>query len=219
MASSLIRFASVFPVTDTGRELSLFPGDRIGFVCPDRQRRARLLRYVTGLERPESGHIELFGQSVENGGRDRRFSDLSRVGVMETEGGLINNLSVFENICLPALYHDVGSSVEEIRFRAGAALEKLGYRGDRGSPPGEITALQRRFVALARVLTLVPDLVVADAPLAGLEARDRDELAAKIHSLLLDAMPETALLYLAESETEVRKLNLPIRNPVSDPLS
>lgn len=211
MVSRLLLFESLDLGDGARLNLTLTPGERVSVVCPDRLQRGLLLRYVAGVEGPSGGRIELFGRSSEAGKGGGFFAEPGRVGFVENDGGLINNLSVFENVCLPTLYHDADPSVDEIRDRALAFLEKLEYHGETRGLPGNLSIGERRRIALARVLTLEPALIVADALLAGLETRDRREFLLKIRALMIETSGDTAVLYLAESEAEAAELGLPVK--------
>ncbi len=107
------------------------------------------------------------------------------VGFVLRDGGLVDELTVRENVMLSSRYHDVwprgrarGEDVAELlRELAGeeiggvAAAELLERR------PGEMTAFARRYWGWMTTLVRRPQLVIAFAPFDGLRAADRATIA------------------------------------------
>lgn len=67
------------------------------------------------------------------------------------------------NVMLPALYHQLGTS-DEIRVRAHEMLEFLGYDGSMDLLPTYLNQHQRLLLAIARCLMLSPQLLFLDEP-------------------------------------------------------
>ena len=91
--------------------------------------------------------------------------------IVGADGGLISNLSVRENIALPAQYHSVGSEADRASRLTeltqhfgedGAALRALDY-----AQPARLSLLQRRLAGFLRAMLLEPELMVFDSLLEG----------------------------------------------------
>ena len=86
-------------------------------------------------------------------------------------GGLLSNLSLRENLELPLRFR--GLPAAEVAARVGAALDRLGLVSVAGLRPHALSASARKHGNLARVLALIPDLILLDDPLEGLDSADR----------------------------------------------
>jgi ABC-type lipoprotein export system ATPase subunit len=89
--------------------------------------------------------------------------------VVGADGGLISNLSVAENIALPAEFHSVGSDADrESRLR-----ELSGRFGADGAvlrnhaQPAQLSPLQKRLAGFLRAMLMEPELMVFDSLLDG----------------------------------------------------
>ena len=100
--------------------------------------------------------------------------------VVATDGGLISNLSVRENIALPAEFHHVGSAADRAsrlnelagRFgEDGAALRNLEF-----SHPVRLSLLQKRLAAFLRAMLMEPELMVFDSLLEGISRANAAKL-------------------------------------------
>ncbi len=162
-----------------------------------------LLKNIIGLEDPWSGSIKLFGQEVTD--IDEWEFDLlrRRMGVLFQNGALLNSISVAENLAIPLEQHtDLSPALRQriIRMKLdqvemGAALIKL---------PAELSGGMRKRVALARALTLDPDLLFCDEPTAGLDP----VTAAALDKLILDLRDQMGMsvVVITHSVPSVKRL-------------
>jgi putative ABC transport system ATP-binding protein len=89
---------------------------------------------------------------------------------------LIGNLSVADNIELPALV--AGLSAAEARSRRKALLDELRLSDQAGNVPARLSGGQQQRVALARALINRPPVLLADEPTGNLDTEStRDVLA------------------------------------------
>lgn len=100
--------------------------------------------------------------------------------IVGTDGGLISNLSIVENIVLPSEFHDVGSDVHrESRLKEltsrfgedGAALRKLEY-----AQPALLSLSQKRLAGFLRAMLMEPELMVFDSLLEGISRANAAKL-------------------------------------------
>ena len=69
-------------------------------------------RLIAGLEQPDSGEVIIESQSIYNIQEAELFALLKNVGIVWRDGGIISNLKVWENILLPASYHNATKAHE-----------------------------------------------------------------------------------------------------------
>ena len=129
--------------------------------------KSTLLHILGGLERPESGSVELDGESLY----DVSQSALSRVrnqriGFVFQAYHLLPDLTALENVMLPAR---IGR--RDGREAARSLLERVGLSGREQHRPAELSGGEQQRVAIARALVNGPDLLLADEPTGNLDSK------------------------------------------------
>lgn len=152
-----------------GVDLVLAQGEFVAIMGPSGCGKSTLLHLLGGLDRPDAGEVRLRGTRVDTL-TEAQAAALRRreVGYVFQFFNLIGNLSVADNVELPALM--AGVSTSEARTRRLALLEELGI-GDRASHvPGELSGGQQQRVAIARALIHQPAILLADEPTGNLDS-------------------------------------------------
>jgi len=159
-----------------------------------------LLREITGLLRPSSGRILLFGEDVWQVDSERLSSMRARFGMLFQDGALFSSLNVGENIAAPILERmildeDLLDSLVELRLIMSGLSPNTKLK-----MPSELSGGMRKRVALARALALEPELLFLDEPTSGLDpitARNFDSLI----RTLCDSLGITILLTTHDIDT------------------
>jgi iron(III) transport system ATP-binding protein len=140
------------------------------------------LRCVAGLEKPNGGDIELFGQSVYSSTRKIFVHPSKRqVGMIFQSYAIWPHMSVFQNVAYPL--GGRGLSRSEIRERAMTAIRMVDLEGYEDRPTPNLSGGQQQRVALARAVAGNPRILLLDEPLSNLDARLRDEMRVQIRAL------------------------------------
>ncbi len=163
-------------------------GESVAVVAGSSYARLALLALLSGRQAPASGRLYLLGEDLYAAPRVRALALFREVGIVPQSGGLVSNLRAWENILLPASYHQ-GLEEEQVLPRVQAHFERLGLSGDAlarclDSLPGLLHEHWRRVVGLMRTLIMEPRVLVYDALLDGLPgglARALAELAESYH--------------------------------------
>lgn len=143
-----------------GQVVALMGGSGVG--------KTTLLRLISGLVGPNSGSVEVFGQTLDRKNRQSLFAVRRRMGVLFQFGALFTDLSCFENVAFPLREH-TDLSEPMIHDLVMLKLECVGLRGAAQLKPAEISGGMARRVALARAIALDPELMLYDEPFAGLD--------------------------------------------------
>lgn len=134
-----------------------------------------IVRLIIGLQQPLSGSLVVNAVHPQDL-KDAQLSTFRRkIGIIFSDGGMISNLNVWENLTLQLSYDGEFRS-SEIETRGRDALLKSGYIGPMGVLPARLTLFQRRQVAFARMMLAEPDLVVYQSFLDGLSRSEHMQL-------------------------------------------
>ncbi|MFC9238650.1 ABC transporter ATP-binding protein [Streptomyces decoyicus] len=166
-----------------GVDLSIERGEFVAVTGPSGAGKSTLLHLLGGLDRPDSGALWLDGRQVD-GYSEARWAELRRhhIGIVFQFFNLVSNLSVADNVELPALL--AGRSPRQARTDRAELLDELGLTGKENSTPGELSGGEQQRVALARALVNTPSLLLADEPAGSLDSKGTREvlrLLARFH--------------------------------------
>ena len=164
-------------------DLAIASGEFVAIMGPSGCGKSTLLHLLGGLDQPTEGEIFLNGARVDRLG-EARWAILRRlqIGFVFQAFNLIGNLTVGDNIALPALL--AGKAPGEARRLTMALLEQLGIADKAESAPAQLAGGQQQRVALARALVNRPAILLADEPTGNLDtqtARDVLGLLAGYH--------------------------------------
>ncbi len=193
-----------------GLELSVATGGNLLVTGPSGCGKSRLLKVLAGAERPAHGQVVIHGRPIWPGDGALALIGQTRVGFAFASGGLLSNLSLWENTALPLRFLGLPSAV--LGPRVDAALEGLGLLPVAGLRPHAVSASARRHANLARVAALAPELILLDDPLEGLDTADQ---ALAMDLLQAWAADGTCTLVIAAEEAhafshlEAERLQLP----------
>jgi phospholipid/cholesterol/gamma-HCH transport system ATP-binding protein len=178
-----------FGKTTVLKDLSLdvYAGEILGFVGASGAGKSVLLRTILGLNKKQSGTIEVFGIDLDEATDAERMQVDMRLGVLFQHGALFSALTVLENIQIPMReYLDLPPRL--MGELARLKIELVGLPQDAaGKFPSELSGGMIKRAALARALALDPDLVFLDEPTSGLDpisAAEFDELVAKLRDTM-----------------------------------
>ncbi|WP_460835884.1 ABC transporter ATP-binding protein [Nocardioides hungaricus] len=152
-----------------GVTLTVAAGEFVAITGPSGCGKSTLLHLLGGLDRPTTGEIYLHHQRVD------RLSETKwallrrrRIGIVFQSFNLIGNLSVADNVALPALL--VGTSHAAAHRHAGELLEQLGLAERARLVPSRLSGGEQQRVAMARALINRPDVLLADEPTGNLDS-------------------------------------------------
>jgi len=128
-----------------------------------------------GLEDPRAGRVHVLGTDLSTLPGHERLAFRRRVGYLPAGDGLLQNLSLRDNVALPLRFGSTAASREvEGRVDVMMAAGRIGRIG--GLRPAQANEEERRRTAMVRALAFDPALVVLEQPFDGLSSRVAGEL-------------------------------------------
>ena len=177
--------------------LTVEAGEFLGLIGPNGSGKTTLLHLMLGLHEPDSGTIELFGESVS------AFDDGHRIGYVSQQSTSQSGsmpVTVRENVTMGRFAH-----VGHARLTAhddetvDEALETVGITDLADRRMSELSGGQRQRAYIARALASEADLLALDEPTVGVDAESRDAF----YKLLNDLNDEGITIILIEHDIGV----------------
>ena len=178
MPEVIIESKELFKSYETGRtmvpvingiNLSLYKGDFTVIMGSSGSGKSTLLYLLSGLEVPTSGEIWLEDKPVHS--MDEKMMTLIRreyIGFVFQDFNLVPNLSLLENILIPAYL--VKNDRQELRSRAEELMTKMNIYDLKDRLPSEVSGGQQQRCSMARAIINNPRVVMADEPTGNLNS-------------------------------------------------
>jgi len=164
-------------------ELDANPGETVAILGPNAAGKSTLLRCLAGLQRIDSGRIELDGKALDDPTKRIFVEPQDRqIGVVFQDHLLFPTLTVLENVAFGL--RSRGATKSDARSRASAALERLGLSSLANAKPTALSGGQSQQVALARALVTRPRLMLLDEPLAALDVTTKVDVRRSLREQL-----------------------------------
>ena len=131
--------------------------------------KSTLLNILIGLEKYESGSIDIDGVKLESLSEKEMRIFRKKVGVIFQNFSLIERKTVFKNIALPMeCWH---YSKSEIKEKVEELAEISGIKDKLYARPSELSGGQKQRVAIARALTMDPQYLFCDECTSALDPK------------------------------------------------
>ncbi len=147
------------------------------------------------LHEPTAGEVIFDGRNLLTLSERERQVMRRRIQIVfqNPYASLNPRFTIGQTLIEPMTIHGIGASQDEREARARALLHKVGLDGSAfGKYPHEFSGGQRQRVAIARCLTLNPEVLVLDEAVSALDV----SVQAQVLNLLRDLQDEFGLSYV-----------------------
>ena len=158
-----------------GIDMAVEPGEMVAVVGPSGSGKSTLLHLLGGLDRPDSGEVEVAGQSLRgmSGGSLAEFRNRT-IGFVFQFHQLLPDFTALENVMLPGRI--AGLEPEQVLESARRLLVEVGLEERLDHFPNQLSGGERQRVALCRALVLEPPLLLADEPTGNLDPESGEQV-------------------------------------------
>lgn len=167
-----------------GVNLGVHPGEIVALVGESGCGKSTLARTLLGLEKPTAGQVDYRGEPLRYAMRAlKAYRRRVQMVLQDPSGSLNPRHTVYDAVAEGLRVHG-GAADEGERVRS--ALSRSGLRPPERfflRYPHELSGGQRQRVVIAGALVLEPEVIVADEPVASLDASVRGEILALLLGL------------------------------------
>ncbi len=139
-----------------------------GLIGPGAAGKSVLLKIITGLLKPDAGHVFVDGENVTTMSQIELGKLRLKFGMLFQNNALFDHLTVGDNVAFP-LQRLTTLPEEEIRKRVSERLESVALPGFETRMPGGLSGGQKKRVGVARATIAHAPIVLYDEPAAGLD--------------------------------------------------
>ncbi len=159
-----------------GVSLSVQPGEFVAIVGPSGCGKSTLLNIITGIDRPDSGEVNVRGQDILSLSTDALARWRGRnLGIVFQFFQLLPTLTVLENVMLPMAFCGMYRGRER-RARAMEMLRLVGMEDKANRLPSALSGGQQQRIAIARALANDAPVLVADEPTGNLDSATSQQM-------------------------------------------
>ncbi len=154
--------------------LTIEQGEYVFLSGPSGAGKSTLLKMIAAIERPDTGTLTVNGQEIGQL-KPAGIPFLRRnLGLILQQQHLLEDRTILANVMLPLFV--TGVEEPEAKFRAQAALEKVGLSNRALSFPPALSEGEQQRVAVARAIVNRPQIILADEPTANLDKQNADKV-------------------------------------------
>ena len=157
-------------------DLSIEPGEFVSVMGPSGSGKSTLLYNISGMDRAKSGNVMFNGQDITTLSEEELSKvRLTGMGFVFQHIHLLKNLSIFDNVVIPA-YLALEESHAQIDQRAKALMEQVGVAHLADNDITQASGGQLQRVGICRALINNPDILFGDEPNGALNSKAASEI-------------------------------------------
>lgn len=163
---------------------TVYQGEMVAVMGPSGSGKSTLLYSVSGMDRPTAGEVLLAGKQITDL-KERELAKvrLTSMGFIFQQMHMLKNLSIMDNILLPAYQADKSRSRQEINEFCLALMRKLGISDVAGNDITEVSGGQLQRACICRSLINQPEILFADEPTGALNRSASEDVMQELNKL------------------------------------
>jgi iron(III) transport system ATP-binding protein len=186
-------------------DLDVAEGEFCVLLGPSGCGKTTTLRCVAGLERPDSGEIEIAGRLVNSARRKVYVPTEKRdIGMVFQSYAIWPHMNVFQNVAFPLTQGHKRFSKSAVAEKVHNALKCVQLAGLHDRPATDLSGGQQQRVAMARAMVTEPKIMLMDEPLSNLDARLREQMRVELKKITKSIGVTT--LYVTHDQAEALSL-------------
>jgi len=155
-----------------GVDIDIRKGEFVGIMGPSGSGKSTLMHLLGILDHPTSGKVQIDGIDIGKlTDHEKTLFRLYKLGYVFQDYALVPELTVSENVCLPAMLRQ-DRAPEQFIAATRDILKEIGLWDRKDHVPGELSGGQQQRVAIARAMVNHPDILFADEPCANLDTEN-----------------------------------------------
>lgn len=159
---------------------SIPQGEMVAVMGPSGSGKTTLLYTVSGMDQKTAGTIDFFGRDLSDLS-DHEISEirLNEMGFVFQQMYMLKNLSIYDNIIMPAYQSKQGKSKKgrlQMNDRARIIMKKLGIEEIADNSINEVSGGQLQRACICRSLINNPKIIFADEPTGALNKQNSKEV-------------------------------------------
>ena len=178
-----------------GVSLDIDEGETVSVVGESGCGKSTLARTVVGLYPPQGGEVHYRGQRIDHLSPEQLKPYRRRMQMIfqDPYASLNPRMRVRQILEEPIRFHRPGIASSAVLDRVAEIMRQVGVDPDwRERYPHEFSGGQRQRISIARALTVDPEFIVADEPIAALDV----SIQAQILNLMMELQEKRRLTYL-----------------------
>lgn len=159
-------------------------GEMVAIMGPSGSGKSTLLYTVSGMDKLTAGKVDYFGKEISTL-TSNEMSDLrlDEMGFIFQQMHMLKNLSIYDNIILPAYQSKKGADRKEINDRARELMHKLGINEIAENDVNEVSGGQLQRACISRSLINSPKMIFADEPTGALNQQNSKEVMKELNRI------------------------------------
>ncbi len=173
-------------------------GEFLSILGPSGCGKTTLLKILIGIEKPTNGEIVKKGKNITNLDTGKR-----EMGMVFQNYALFPNMNVLDNVKYALnlkLKNKIKAKEEALKMLKVVNMEDHLYKY-----PHELSGGQQQRVAIARTLSLNPDIILFDEPMSALDADNRLGLRKELKEI--QKKFKTTMIYITHDQEEAFSLS------------
>ncbi len=178
-----------------GVSIDIKEGETVSVVGESGCGKSTLARTVIGLYPPEEGNVLYRGERINNLSESQLKPYRTRMQMVfqDPYASLNPRMTLGKILKEPIHFHQPQLSRSEVGDKVAHVMQQVGIDPDWHTRfPHELSGGQRQRISIARALTVEPEFIVADEPIAALDV----SIQAQILNLMMDLQESNKLTYL-----------------------